>query len=53
MLSAIYEFPLIRDGGGGPPSLFESWEISDDLLTWTFKLRPDEVQRAVRRSTRP
>ena len=23
------------------PSLFESWEISDDLLTWTFKLRPD------------
>ena len=23
------------------PSLFESWEISDDLLTWTFKLPPD------------
>ena len=39
---AIYEFPMIRDAQGGmTPSLFESWEISDDRLTWTFKLRPD------------
>ncbi len=39
---AIYEFPMIRDADGAyAPSLFESWEVSPDLLTWTFKLRPN------------
>ncbi len=38
---AIYEYPLIRDAQGAyKPSMFESWTISSDLLTWTFKLRP-------------
>lgn len=41
---AVYEFPLIRDAEGAyQPSLFESWEVSPDLLTWTFKLRPNLV----------
>ena len=38
-LVAIYEFPLVRDADGAyQPALFDSWEVSDDLLTWTFKL---------------
>lgn len=36
---AIYEFPVVRDVDGAyQPALFESWTVSDDLLTWTFKL---------------
>lgn len=39
---AVYEYPLIRDANGEyKASMFESWEISPDLLTWTFTLRPD------------
>ncbi len=39
---AIYEYPVIRDAHGAyKPSLFSSWTISDDLLTWTFALRPN------------
>jgi len=30
-------FPVV--GGGYEPWLAESWEVSDDGLTWTFKLR--------------
>src|SRR5579871_3035844 len=39
---AIYEYPVVRDAAGNyKPSLFESWHVSSDLLTWTFKLRPN------------
>lgn len=39
---ALYEYPLIRDPDGEyKASMFESWEISPDLLTWTFTLKPD------------
>jgi peptide/nickel transport system substrate-binding protein len=35
----LYEFPLIRDADGKyVPALFESWEVSPDLKTWTFKM---------------
>ena len=40
VLDLLYE-PLVRYGSNGDiqPSLAESWEISDDGLTWTFNLR--------------
>ena len=40
MLDLLYE-PLVRydSDGGIQPSLAESWDISDDGLTWTFNLR--------------
>jgi ABC-type transport system substrate-binding protein len=39
---AIYEFTVIRDAAGRyQPSLFESWKVSRNRLTWTFKLRPN------------
>ena len=40
VLDLLYE-PLVRYGSNGEivPSLAESWEISDDGLTWTFNLR--------------
>ncbi len=39
---AIYEYTLVRDATGDyKPSLFSSWVVSDDLLTWTFTLRPN------------
>jgi len=39
-LVAVYEFPLIRDPNGVPaPMVAESWEVSEDSLTWTFKIR--------------
>jgi ABC-type transport system substrate-binding protein len=37
---ALYEFPVVRDADGAyQPALFDSWTVSDDLLTWTFTLR--------------
>ena len=37
---AIYEFTVARDPDGNyVPALADSWEISDDLLTWTLKFR--------------
>jgi peptide/nickel transport system substrate-binding protein len=37
---ALYEFTVVRDPAGGyQPALVDSWEISDDLLTWTFTIR--------------
>lgn len=39
-LVAVYEFPVIRDPSGAPvPMVAESWTVSDDGLTWTFKIR--------------
>jgi ABC-type transport system substrate-binding protein len=39
---AIYEYTVIRDAKGRyVPSLFKSWRVSKDNLTWTFKLRPN------------
>ena len=40
VLDLLYE-PLVRYDSNGDiqPSLAESWEISDDGLTWTFNLR--------------
>lgn len=36
---ALYEFTVARDAEGGyVPAFVESWEVSDDLLTWTLKL---------------
>lgn len=42
ILDLVYE-PLVRYGPDGSiqPALAESWEISNDGLTWTFHLRPD------------
>ena len=38
----LYEFPFRLDPKGVPHNnMFESWDISDDQLTWTFKLRDD------------
>ncbi len=38
----IYEFPFRLDPNGAlHNNMFDSWEISDDQLTWTFKLRDD------------
>ena len=38
--SRIYEFTVVRDADGAyQPALVDSWEVSDDLLTWTFKIR--------------
>ena len=37
---AIYEFLQVRDSNGNfVPALAESWTVSDDDLTWTFKIR--------------
>jgi peptide/nickel transport system substrate-binding protein len=37
---ALYEFTVVRDAEGGyQPGLVDSWEISEDLLTWTFVIR--------------
>lgn len=39
---AIYEYTVVRDKNGQiVPSLFSSWDVSSDLLTWTFQLRPN------------
>src|SRR5579859_5635301 len=39
-LVAIYEYPLIRDPNSKPvPMVAESWTVSPDGLTWTFKIR--------------
>jgi peptide/nickel transport system substrate-binding protein len=39
-LCAVYEYPLIRDPNGKPvPMVAESWKVSDDGKTWTFKIR--------------
>lgn len=42
LLDLLYE-PLVRYGSDGAiePALAESWEISEDGLTWTFNLRQD------------
>lgn len=41
---AIYEYPVVRDSAGRiQPSLFKSWQVSSDGLTWTFELRPNLV----------
>ncbi len=42
LLDLLYE-PLVRYGQDGTiePALAESWEISEDGLTWTFNLRQD------------
>ena len=38
----LYEFPFRLDPNGAlHNNMFDSWEISDDQLTWTFKLRDD------------
>ena len=37
---AIYEFTVVRDADGAyQPALVDAWEVSDDLLTWTFTIR--------------
>lgn len=37
---ALYEFTVVRDADGAyQPALVDSWEVSEDLLTWTFKIR--------------
>jgi peptide/nickel transport system substrate-binding protein len=37
---ALYEFTVVRDADGVyQPALVDSWEVSDDSLTWTFKIR--------------
>jgi len=37
---ALYEFTVVRDPDGAyQPALVDSWEISEDLLTWTFTIR--------------
>src|SRR5271165_2903575 len=39
-LVAVYEYPVIRDPSGkAVPMVAESWTVSDDGLTWTFKVR--------------
>ncbi len=39
---ALYEAVVTRDADNKfVPELAESWETSEDGLTWTFKLRPD------------
>ncbi len=39
---AVYEYTMVRDAQGDyKPSLFSSWTISSDLLTWTMELRPN------------
>src|SRR5258706_6837218 len=39
-LVAVYEYPVIRDPSGKPvPMVAESWTVSPDSLTWTFKIR--------------
>ena len=44
LLDLLYE-PLVRYGPDGTiqPALAESWEISEDGLTWTFNLHQDIV----------
>jgi peptide/nickel transport system substrate-binding protein len=38
--NALYEYTMLRDPEGAiVPMLAESWEISDDGLTWTMKIR--------------
>lgn len=39
--NALYEYTMIRDPNDGHPvpMLAESWTVSDDKLTWTFKIR--------------
>ncbi|MEA2524123.1 MAG: peptide/nickel transport system substrate-binding protein [Thermomicrobiales bacterium] len=38
--NAIYEYVMLRDANGAiVPCLAESWTISDDNLSWTFKIR--------------
>ena len=38
----LYEFPFRLDPSGAlHNNMFDSWEISDDQLTWTFTLRDD------------
>src|SRR5262249_39146230 len=38
--NAIYEYTMIRDPDGAiVPMLAESWEIAEDNLTWTLKIR--------------
>jgi peptide/nickel transport system substrate-binding protein len=39
--NALYEYTMIRDPNDGHPvaALAESWTVSDDKLTWTFKIR--------------
>jgi peptide/nickel transport system substrate-binding protein len=36
---ALYEFTVVRDEEGAyQPALVDAWEVSDDLLTWTFTI---------------
>lgn len=36
---AVYEFTVARDAAGAyVPDIVDAWEISDDLLTWTFTI---------------
>ena len=38
----LYEFPFRLDPNGGlHNNMFDSWELSDDQLEWTFTLRDD------------
>ena len=38
---SLYEFTVTRDvDGTAAPAMVDSWEVSDDLLTWTFTIRP-------------
>jgi peptide/nickel transport system substrate-binding protein len=38
---ALYEHTVVRDPAGVMvPSLVDGWEVSEDLLTWTFTIRP-------------
>ncbi|MCC6792457.1 MAG: hypothetical protein IT336_12275, partial [Thermomicrobiales bacterium] len=36
----IYEYVMLRDANGAiVPALADSWEISEDALTWTIKIK--------------
>ena len=49
----LYDGLTTLDGEGAiVPLLAESWEVSDDALTWTFTLRRAPRSRTARRSRR-
>lgn len=43
IVNALFEGLVVEapDGVGTAPGVAESWEVTDDGLVWTFRLRPD------------